>query len=124
MYSSLDILLFFAGSLLIAIAAVVYSYILTQNGEVFGGLYGVLDRLFQSDRRACRGLGPHPIFKMIMWCEKCVAGQMSLWIFLYVAFPFYRRGQLFIMVPHALFICLGIFLALCVKKFYTKYIES
>lgn len=118
-------LLFLLTSMLIAITAVVYSYVLTQPGEIFAGLYKRLDTWFKTDERQMKfGKGPHPLFKLLIWCEKCVAGQWSLWIFLICAWPWYQRGYLILIIPHVLFIGLTIFLALCIKKFYRSNIES
>lgn len=102
-------------SILIAITAFVYSYVLIQPGEIFSKLYLKLDVLFKTDRRAFNGLGPHPLFKMIMWCEKCVAGQLSIWIFLIYAWPKYLNYNFIWIIPHILFVALTIFLTIIIK---------
>lgn len=111
-------------SLLIAITAFVYSYVLVQPGEIFAKLFLKLDLFFNSDKRACQGKGPHPLFKMIMRCEKCVAGQMAMWIYLAYNWHQYLQKNFITLIPHILFIGLSIFLTLVIKKFYLKHIES
>lgn len=110
-------------SILIGITAVMYSYVLTQPGEIFSWAFKKLDLFFKTDKRTSQGLGPHPVFKMIMWCEKCVAGQMSLWTFFILFWPWYRQGILVLIIPHLLLVGLAIFSALCIKKFYKSKIE-
>lgn len=105
-------------ALCVAIVGYTYSNILTQPGEIFGKLYGKLDEFFQTDlRRSCQGKGPHPLFKMIMHCEKCVSGQLALWGFILFIYPDYsiRIGLL-----HILFIGLSIFFATIVKSIHEK----
>jgi hypothetical protein len=110
-------------ALMVAIGAFVFSNILTGNGEVFGGLYGLLDRVFKTDERASQGKGIHPLFKMLMQCEKCVAGQWALWSFMIVNWNLYSRGYLILIFVHLAFIFLSIFLTLVVKAFYIKHIK-
>ncbi len=118
-----NISIYLLSALLIAITSVVYSYILTQPGEIFGWLFGKLNEFFKTDERTSQGLGPHPLFKMIMWCEKCVSGQMSLWLFLIINWKYYAEGVFIIVIPHAFFVTLSIFLSLTIKKIYNKHIE-
>lgn len=103
---------------LIAVTAVVYSYVLTKPGEIFGGLYGKLYRLF-NDVRQWTGEGDHPLFKMLIGCFKCVAGQWAFWIYLLYAWSSYTWWTI---IPHILFVGLTIFLSLIVYKI-IKHIE-
>lgn len=111
---------YFLSALLLAIFAFVYSNILTQNGEVLCGVYKWLYHFFKSDERTSNGLPLHPLFKMLIHCEKCVAGQWALWTFLIMQFKYYT---LQLVLPHLLFITLTIFLTLIVKSTYTKLTE-
>jgi len=111
-------------ALLIAVTGFTYSYILTQPGEVFGWIYGKLDVLFKTDKRSCDGLGFHPVFKMIMACEKCVSGQMALWIFIILNYQNYLQSFIWHLVFHILFIGTSIFLATLIKSYYQKNIEQ
>lgn len=117
------ILLFVFSALMVAIGAFVFSNILTGNGEVLGWLYGALDRLFKTDERAAEGKPVHPLFKMLMQCEKCVAGQWSLWSFFIYAFPLYKKGNWILFLPHLGFVFFSIFLTLIVKRVYINYIK-
>ena len=105
---------------LIAIAAFVYSYILTQPGEVFGPWNRFLSERLNKNRLN-EGLPLHPLYKLLVGCEKCIAGQVSLWSYLYVTHEYY---SLLIGFGHVLFVCLTIFLAVVIKGFYKKYIEE
>jgi len=117
------ILLYVFSAMIIAITATTYSTILVLPGEIFGGLYGKLDILFKTDKRNEQGKGIHPIFKMIMQCEKCVAGQWALWSYLIYMFPIYKEGVWILVLPHLGFIGLSIFLTLITKKLYNTYIK-
>lgn len=113
-------------TIFISITAFVYSQILTQPGEIFGSLYGFLDELFQTDKRARFGKGLHPIFKMIMACEKCVSGQLSFWYFMLHYYEGYCNGiQSFVYnaFEHIIFTCVTIFITTIIKSIYNKYIE-
>lgn len=107
--------------ILIGITAFVYSQILTQPGEIFAGLYRRLDNFFNTDERSCKGLGLHPVFKMIMACEKCVAGQMAFWFYIAFNYKEYLTGDLLNLIPHILLIGISIFTAITIKIIYTKY---
>ena len=110
-------------ALMVAVSAFVYSNLLTGTGEILGGVYGFLDRVFKTDERAEQGKPIHPLFKMLMQCEKCVAGQWALWSFLIVNWNLYARGYYLLILVHLAFIFLSIFLALIVKSFYTKHLK-
>lgn len=114
---------FFLLSFLISITAFVYSNILTQPSEIFSSLYGRLDAFFGNDKRYCVGLGPHPIFKMIIGCEKCVSGQMALWIFLFLSYNNYLALEFSTIIYHVLFIGLTIFTTTIIKSIYSKHIN-
>ena len=112
---------FFLLSFLISITAFVYSNILTQPTELLSSAYRYLDTLFQNDKRYCNGLDMHPIFKMIIGCEKCVSGQMALWIFLF--FNYKNYFELSTLIYHVLFIGLTIFTTTIIKSIYSKHIN-
>jgi len=117
------ILMYVFASIVIAIGAFVFADILTNPGEVFDWLYRMLDFLFRNDIRERNGKGKHPIFKMIIGCHKCVAGQWSLWTGLIFYWRYYSNDCLIFILPHIGFILLSIFMALVVKKIYIKHIR-
>lgn len=117
------IIMYTFASIVIAIGAFVFADILTLTGEAFGKVYGLLDLLFDNDRRYCEGKAMHPVFKMLIGCFKCVAGQWALWTGLFYAWRYYSNGCFQLVLPHIGFILLSIFNALIVKKIYTKYIQ-
>jgi len=81
-------------SIQISICAFVYVVLLTEPYKIFGDLYGYLEPRL-----------PWWIFKPIMGCEICVAGQLSLWIYLYQNIHSYDLHHA---CEHISFICLTI----------------
>jgi len=113
-------------TIFIAITAFVYSNILTQPGEIFGNLYKKLDEFFNTDKRSCTGLGLHPIFKMIMACEKCVSGQLAFWFFMAHYYNGYLSGThsfIYNAFTHIGFTCTTIFITTIIKSLHEKYIN-
>lgn len=92
---------------------------------ILNGLYNRLDAFFNTDKRSCTSKGPHWVFMVIMYCEKCNAGQLALWIFLYkYALPYYFEFGLIDAIGALMgFITLAIFTASVLKGLYIKYIE-
>jgi hypothetical protein len=116
------ILLFCFCSLLISVIAVVYSYVLTFPGEIFFNLYKLLHKAFQTDEREAKGLYPHPIFKLLIACEKCVAGQIALWSYLALMWPAYLKFKIAaVAFGHIGFVAMTIFLTVIMKKLYQNY---
>jgi|SRR3972149_4608034 len=114
---------YFILSLLIAVVSFVYTNILTGNGEAFGWLYKRMYHLFKSDERESKGLPRHPLFKVLIDCEKCVAGQISFWSFLIIHYNEYLKVSFLLALQHLLFVGLTIFFTIIVKSFYKKVIE-
>ncbi len=107
----------------VAITAFTYSYILTKPSEVFAWLYKSLNILFKNTERYQRGDDMHPVFKLLIGCEKCVAGQLALWLFIIVCRHTYLQDIISHMIIHILFIHTTIFLTTLIKSIYVKYIE-
>jgi hypothetical protein len=95
-------------SLKIAIVAYVYSDVLTEPGMVFNGLYQLLNRL------------PEWLFKPLIGCYKCVAGQMALWIYLFFCLttPHSIEMVLYSIGNHIFFVSLTIFFTWMINKVY------
>lgn len=108
----------------IAIVAVTYTYILTRAGQILSGFYNWLDQVFKTDKRAAEGKEVHPVFMVIMYCEKCFSGQVALWLFLYYNWNNYlyhfRIDYIFI---HIFFVLYTIFLSSVIKHSYIKHTE-
>ena len=81
-------------SLQIAVCAFVYVVLLTEPYKIFGDLYAFLEPRL-----------PWWLFKPLMGCEVCVAGQLSLWIYLYQNYAHYDINHF---AGHVFFICLTI----------------
>lgn len=97
----------------IACTAVVYACVITEPGELLAFWKKFLDEKLNAQKRACLGLGPHPVFKVLVGCEKCISGQMAFWIFL--AYN-YHGYMLITIIPHLLFTGFTIFCAIAAKK--------
>lgn len=104
-------------SLLIAITAVVYSYILTRPGQALSWAYNKLDVFFKTDERAREGKDVSGWFMVLMYCEKCVAGQWANILYLY--FYWYN----YLLLQHVFFMAVTILLSSLIKNLYVKYIE-
>ena len=108
--------------LLIAIIAFTYSYLLTRPNALFCGLYNFLDIKLNAKRD---GLGPHWLFMILIHCEKCIAGQAALWIYLYLNWQTYIYNPNFeTAFYHVAFTCYCILLAAVIKEIYTKHIDK
>lgn len=110
-------------SFLIAILAVVYTYILTQPNMLFNGIYNKFDRFFKTDQRRANGKGVHPVFMVLMYCHLCFSGQIALWLFLILNYKNYEVNFGYTLLQHILFVSFTIFCAGIFKNIYTKYIE-
>lgn len=88
-----------------AMIAYVYSQILTGHGMILNGLWDYLDRKL-----------PVWLFKPIIDCFLCVAGQMALWSGFY--FIDYHRPVFEIISLHTYYICITIFLSVLIDRIY------
>jgi hypothetical protein len=85
----------------VAIAAYTYSKILTQGGMILNGLYNWLDNRI--------GFGTNEkarvpwLFYPLIYCCKCVAGQIALWSYFFL-FPIYNP------IHHIFFVTFAIYL--------------
>jgi len=84
-------------SLVIAISAWVYVFILLKEGMVLGWLWKILDKL------------PEWLQDPLGGCEYCVAGQMALWYYLYKNWNEYDVAFCDTLIGHILFITTTIF---------------
>lgn len=113
---------YFISSFLIALAAVLFVFVLSEPGEIFGWLRRILFNLFDNDTRINRGEDLHPVYKMTIGCEKCVAGQWAFWSMLIINWRAYLVSWKFF-IPHLLFVALTISLAMIIAKLYNKYLK-
>lgn len=110
-------------SFLIAILAVVYTYILTQPGQLFNGLYNKLDKFFKTDTRRSNGKSEHPLFKILIYCHLCLSGQVALWLFIYFNWINYFINPFYTLLSHVFTVATTILMAAIIKGIYTKHIE-
>lgn len=109
---------------LIAVFAFVYSYILTQPQQILNGIFKRLDLFFKTAQRADQGKPVHWLFKIILQCEKCVAGQIALWLYGFTHIDEYIESPIETPFLHLAFITMTIFLTAIIKNIYTKQIEN
>jgi hypothetical protein len=60
-------------ALCISIIAFVYGYVLTSYGMLLSGVRDYLEQRL-----------PTLLYYPLIGCEKCIAGQMSLWYYIYI----------------------------------------
>lgn len=105
---------------LIAVLAFTYTNVLTKPDMPFNKTYNKLWKYFKNDDRQKNGKGLHPLFMLFIHCEKCIAGQIALWVFLYQ----YAAGYIFYPLEtfghHVLFTAFAIFVADILQKTYNK----
>ena len=102
-------------ALLIAILAFTYSYLLTEEKQIFNRLYNALESLLTDANGRI-----HWLFNVLIGCEKCVAGQIALWIYFsqnifgYILDPFQT------ILNHLFFVAFTIFFTALIKNIYIK----
>lgn len=106
---------------LCATIAYVYAEILTEGGMILNRWYKLLERR----------VGRWPfIFKPLIDCSKCVAGQVALWSYPLVYKPaYFHTNELIYSYSYSVFehvacICMAILLTLIIKSIYTKFIAK
>lgn len=111
---------YFLLSFLIAVFAFVYTNILIDTGEILEEWKAFIYNILGNEKRLSEGHGYHPLYKAFVYCEKCVAGQISLWSFLIIHLAEYREVSFVLVLQHILFITLTIFLAIIIKLIHSK----
>ena len=81
--------------LLIAIFGYVYTNILTDVDMILNFVYNQLDQRITKHRW---------LFHMIIHCEKCVSGQVALWIYLITNFHKYNLLQHIFFITYTILI--------------------
>lgn len=110
--------------ILVGIFAFIYSNILTQPTEVLAKLYRFLYKLFRTDNRMLQGQGPHWLFKILIHCEKCVAGQLALWLSIFGNWnDIFINHNSIVILKILLSITFTIFITITIKGIYNKYIK-
>lgn len=97
-------------TLAIAISAFVFSNMLTDNGMIFHDLFEWLEERL-----------PEWIFKPLIGCQYCVAGQWSLWFFIWFAMFRANDYELYL---HIWFIMQTIFITKIVTEFYYRILDK
>lgn len=105
-------------SVLIAAIAFTYSVLLTEENALFNGIYNRLYVFFKTDERASDGKPVHWLFMILMYCERCIAGQMAFWYFLYKNWTIYVHEFIESLIYHFGFVSITIMLAVTFKEIY------
>jgi len=97
-------------SVVIAVCAFTYAEILTDTGMILFKWRGFLYRLFKSEDNI--------LFKILVGCSYCVAGQWALWIYAYISI---FDSKLFDKIEynpfiHIAFVLITVFFVAIVKK--------
>lgn len=104
----MEVLTFIRLVVCISVVSYVYSEVITQPSMILNGFYNWLDRRIGET-------STHPkmwLFKPLIGCPQCVAGQIGLWFYLIVSYHNYSLWQ------HLAFVCFAIYLISPVHKFY------
>lgn len=103
---------------LFGVIAFVYSNLLTQPEHLLAWWYRFWFDFFKGNERIMSGKPRHPLFMVIVHCEKCIAGEFALWYYLYHHYNDYD------FIYHISFISLSILFASCIRGIYFKYISN
>lgn len=90
-------------SILVSIAAFTFSEILTEPGMILFALNNYVENTL-----------PGWLYKPLIGCSKCVAGQWALWLF-----PFYLADNYDVII-HCWFVLQTIFNAAIISRFFYK----
>jgi hypothetical protein len=96
-------------TLLLAVAAFTYSEILTTPDMLLGKIFNYLERIL-----------PLWLFKPLIGCSKCVAGQWSLWLFLFL----YSYSSWQSIIIHGWFVMQSIFNTAIIRGLYYKLVKD
>lgn len=105
---------------LIAVFAFVYACILTEPNMLLNPIYVRLDKAFGTFGKSEK----HWVFKLLIHCEKCIAGQIALWYYLIDHWYGYEVDLFFTIAEHLFTITMAIFMVCIIKNTYTKYINN
>lgn len=111
-------------AILIGVFAFVYSNLLTEPDALLNKLYNRLDIFFKNDVRQMEGKGRHPLFMILIHCEKCIAGQIALWGFGYDNYIWYYFEPLKAAGTHLIFVAFAILTAAILRGLYHKHIKT
>jgi hypothetical protein len=115
-------------ALAFAVAAFVYSYVLTDTGMILSGWYAFLDRMIgpASSVKEWDSIGesftmskPRAkwLFKLLVGCCKCVTGQFCCWGYFYIIAK--EVPGPYNLIHHIIFITFGIYSVKFIAQAYT-----
>jgi hypothetical protein len=106
-------------SFLIACTAIFYCVVLTQPKMLLHKPYSYLYKKFVV--QAGQEEVAHPLFKILMYCEKCWGGQAALWVFLYNKWEEYLYDPISTLCIHIAFISVTVLQIIILKQLYDRY---
>lgn len=109
--------------ILIAVLAFVYSNLLMEPDAMLNGFYNRMDLFFKTDERRKNGKGRHWLFMILVHCEKCIAGQLALWLFPFFNYIGYILNPVRTSLVHLFFVAFAILSAAIIRGIYIKYIR-
>lgn len=105
-------------SIMIALIAFAYSDLMTEPNMLFNGLFNWLHVKFKTDERAMNGKPVNPFFMFLMYCSKCVAGQIAFWYFLKEVHSIYLYDFFNVLFIHLSFVAQTIVITAFLKEIY------
>lgn len=122
-----------------AVIGYVYAAILIQPGEILHWLFRIFQKLLTTKEiitidppEELIGKVPatkreiikeHWLLKPLGGCEKCTAGQISFWLFLYASIfqkYYLYNDSIFVITNHVFTICLTILITILIKRLFQK----
>jgi len=108
-------------AILIGACSFVYTNLLMEPDQIFGGLYRKAYFYFKSDEKNEQGKPYHPLFKIFFQCERCNAGQIALWF--YLCKNFHNQITIDEVLIGIVFILHSILFASVIRGIYNKIIS-
>lgn len=117
---------YFILSFLIAVLSYVYTNVLTEPTEIFSKWKSFLHNKLNDEEKLNAGYGYHPLYKVLVHCEKCFGGQLALWTYMVLSSGSYAnnilipKAMFILILKHLCFIALTIFTTIIIKKLADK----
>lgn len=100
----------------------IYTVVLTRPGEIFSGLYRRLNERFNKIDECTWRKHDHPLFKILIGCEKCNSGQLALWT--YPLFIGIRNYEPLHIMYHLFAISTAILFSIILNSIYQKWLRN
>ena len=101
---------FIVSAIVIAIAAFTYADILTDYQMILSGFKAFLRKHIKANW----------MYKILIDCARCIAGQAALWTYLYCCL----EGHSYLFSEHLIFIIMSIFFTDLIQRLWIKFFVS